>query len=172
MCRELINFWKAVFRCFASKPLKRNVWRNDVHIILIYERLLTALLWRKSHRRRRHRANQVVMNMNQPIFTRSLLQLLLFAVFKIHSTRSVTMMMLLTTVIWTRTIHRIPNRYMLVKDSTSIIRLTSNRHAFDLEAVKHKFRLGQEEHEKTWDRLHTVFLVKCRSLKGKLMKQQ
>ena len=30
-------------------------------------------------------------------------------------------------------------RYMLVKGNTSIIRLTSNRHASDLEAVKHKF---------------------------------
>ena len=170
--RELINFWKVLLRCFASKPLKRNVLRNDVYIILIHDRLLTPLLWRKPHRQRRHRTNQVVMNLNQLIFVLSLLQILLFAVFKMDSTRLITMIMLLTTVISTRTIHRIPNRYMLVKDSTSIIRLTSNRHVSDLEAVKHTFRLGQEEHEKTWDWLHTVFLVKRRSLKGMLTKQQ
>ena len=87
------------------------------------------------------------MDLNQPIFVLSLLQPLLFAAVKIDSTRLITMIMLLTTVISTRTIHRIPNRYMLVKDSTSVIRLTSNRHVSDLEAVKHKFSIGPR---RTW----------------------
>ena len=64
----------------------------------------------------------------------------------------------------------VPNdeRYLLIKGSKHITHLTDCRHAYDLDAVKHKFRLGSDELETMWESwLHSVFLAKRRTLRGK-----
>lgn len=59
-------------------------------------------------------------------------------------------------------------RYLLIQGSKHSIHLTSCRYAYDLEAVKHKFRLGLDEHKTMWTSwLHSVFLAKRRTLRGK-----
>ena len=68
----------------------------------------------------------------------------------------------------------VPNdeRYLLIKGGKHIIHLTDCRHAYDLDTVKHKFRLGSDELEtmcESW--LYSVFLAKRRTPCGRKKQQ-
>jgi hypothetical protein len=62
-------------------------------------------------------------------------------------------------------------RYLLLKGNFILIYSICIEHISNLEAVKNKFRLSQEELETMWEWLHTVFLAKRRTLNAKKKQQ-